>query len=174
MFLSFSSFLKGLAVAKRLAPFGVSKFLYTGRNPKTTEAREIDAEFVDLSTLLHKSDFVVVCCALNSATKEMFNYNTFCQMKPSAIFINTSRGGVVNQEDLYKCLKDGKIKAAGLDVTSPEPLPTDHPLLSLHNCVVLPHIGSAEEATRVGMAVLAADNLVAGLRGQELPAKARL
>eukprot|EP00795_Rhopilema_esculentum_P013083 gene13083-3867_t len=102
---------------------------------------------------------------------EMFNKDAFSKMKDTAIFINTSRGGVVNQEDLIEALKSKQIKAAGLDVTTPEPLATDHELFTLENCVVLPHIGSAEVQTRVDMAVLAVKNLLAALDGKDMPAK---
>ena len=90
-------------------------------------------------------------------------------MKPTAVFINTSRGGVVDQEALYQALIQGEIAAAGLDVTEPEPLPPDHPLVSLENCVILPHIGSATIATRTEMAVMAMENLLAGIEGRPLP-----
>jgi len=89
-------------------------------------------------------------------------------MKRDAVLVNTSRGGLVNQEDLYHALKSGIIGAAGLDVTTPEPLPTNHPLLSLNNCVILPHIGSATLATRNAMSALAAKNLLNGLAGEPL------
>lgn len=91
------------------------------------------------------------------------------RMKPSAIFINTTRGGVVDQDALYHALANGQIRAAGLDVTDPEPLPADHPLLTLDNCVILPHIGSATVATRTKMAIMATQNLLAGVKGTTLP-----
>ncbi|NWH65443.1 GRHPR reductase, partial [Geococcyx californianus] len=166
--LSSLSFL-GQAVARRLKPFGVKKFLYTGSGPKPESAAEFKAEFVPLARLAEESDFVVVTCALTPATQGMCNKEFFSRMKKTAVFINTSRGAVVNQEDLYNALAQGQIAAAGLDVTTPEPLPTAHPLLSLKNCVILPHIGSATYATRSTMAVLAADNLLAGLRGDPMP-----
>ncbi|KAG8584906.1 hypothetical protein GDO81_004818 [Engystomops pustulosus] len=90
-------------------------------------------------------------------------------MKSNAIFINTSRGAVVNQEDLYQALVSKQIAAAGLDVTVPEPLPTDHPLFKLKNCVILPHIASATVETRNAMSALAANNLLTGLRGESMP-----
>ena len=90
-------------------------------------------------------------------------------MKRSAIVINTTRGGTVDQEALYQALVNRRIAAAGLDVTTPEPLPVEHPLLTLSNCVVLPHIGSASIATRTKMALMAAENLIAGVQGQALP-----
>ncbi|NXD03772.1 GRHPR reductase, partial [Certhia familiaris] len=164
----------GQAVARRLKPFGVRKFLYTGSGPKPESAAEFGAEFVPLTRLAEESDFVVVTCALTPATQGMCNKDFFSKMKKTSVFVNTSRGAVVNQEDLYEALAHGRIAAAGLDVTTPEPLPTDHPLLSLKNCVILPHIGSATYATRNTMAVLAANNLLAGLRGEPMPHELKL
>jgi len=89
--------------------------------------------------------------------------------KKNAILINTSRGPIVNQMDLYEALKNGQIQAAGLDVTDPEPLPNTHPLLTLKNCIILPHIGSATLQTRNAMAIRAAENLLAGIDGNPLP-----
>ncbi|RMC08089.1 hypothetical protein DUI87_15120 [Hirundo rustica rustica] len=129
---------------------------------------------VPLTRLAEESDFVVVTCALTPATQGMCNKDFFGRMKKTSVFVNTSRGAVVNQEDLYDALAHGRIAAAGLDVTTPEPLPTDHPLLSLKNCVILPHIGSATYATRSTMAVLAANNLLAGLRGEPMPHELKL
>ncbi|NXQ00058.1 GRHPR reductase, partial [Vidua macroura] len=164
----------GQAVARRLKPFGVRRFLYTGSGPKPESAAEFGAEFVPLTRLAEESDFVVVTCALTPATQGMCNKDFFGRMKKTSVFVNTSRGAVVNQEDLYEALAQGQIAAAGLDVTTPEPLPTDHPLLSLRNCVILPHIGSATYATRSAMAVLAAKNLLAGLRGEPMPHELQL
>lgn len=164
----------GLAIAHRLKPFGVKKFLYTGRQPRTAAASEIEAEFVSLSKLAEESDFIVVSCALTNETLGMCNKHFFSKMKKTAIFINISRGVVVNQDDLYQALVSGQIAAAGLDVTTPEPLPTNHPLLTLKNCVILPHIGSATYSTRNTMSVLAANNLLAGLRGEPMPSELQL
>ena len=158
----------GLAVAECLKPFGVSSFLYSGRSQKS-HTGSIDAKFVSFNQLLEKSDFVVVCCAYTPQTAGIFNKDAFLKMKSSAIFINTSRGGIVNQEDLYQALVDREIAGAGLDVTTPEPLPTNSPLLTLANCVIVPHIGSATHNTREAMAQLATDNLLAGLKGEKMP-----
>ncbi|XP_005105201.1 glyoxylate reductase/hydroxypyruvate reductase [Aplysia californica] len=158
----------GIAVAQCLKPFGVAQFLYSGRSEKP-EAESIKAKFVPFDDLLQTSDFVIACCALTQDTAGLFNKDAFSKMKKSAIFVNSSRGGVVNQEDLLHALTSGEIAGAGLDVTSPEPLPTDNPLLKLDNCVVLPHIGSATYSTREAMAVLAAENLLAGVRGEPMP-----
>ena len=99
----------------------------------------------------------------------MVNADFLSKMKPNAVFINTSRGPVVDQAALYEALKAKQIFAAGLDVTDPEPLPLTSPLLTLENCVIVPHIGSASERTRDDMARLAAENLIAGLKGERLP-----
>ena len=161
----------GQAVARRLMPFGVTRLLYAGRRKIDTD---LPAEHVPLDTLLGQSDFVIVCCALTPETQGIFNKAAFAKMKKSAVFINTSRGLCVNQEDLYDALKSGEIFAAGLDVTTPEPLPTDSPLLKLKNCVVLPHIGSAASATRAVMANLCVNNIFAGLEGTPMPAPLKL
>uniref|UniRef100_A0A2I3G2R3 Glyoxylate reductase/hydroxypyruvate reductase n=1 Tax=Nomascus leucogenys TaxID=61853 RepID=A0A2I3G2R3_NOMLE len=124
----------GQAIARRLKPFGVQRFLYTGRQPRPEEAAEFQAEFVSTPELAAQSDFIIVACSLTPATEGLCNKDFFQKMKETAVFINISRGDVVNQDDLYQALASGKIAAAGLDVTSPEPLPTNHPLLTLKNC----------------------------------------
>ncbi|KXJ08689.1 glyoxylate reductase/hydroxypyruvate reductase [Exaiptasia diaphana] len=164
----------GVAVCQRLAPFGVAKFLYNDIAPRDDIAKMVDAVFADKDTLFRESDFVVSCTLLTDETRGMFNKDAFSKMKKNAVFVNASRGGVVNQDDLYQALKNGEIRGAGLDVTVPEPIPLDHPLLTLKNCVVLPHIGSAEEQTRTDMATLTSRNILAGLKGDKLPAAAQL
>lgn len=158
----------GAAVGQRLKGFGC-RLLYSGSQPKPDVAAALGAEYVDLDILLAQSDFVTAHCPYNPATHHLFNAQTLAKMQPSAILINTTRGGVVDQDALYQALTTGQIAAAGLDVTTPEPLPTSHPLLTLPNCVVLPHIGSASVATRTKMALMAAENLIAGVQGQPLP-----
>uniref|UniRef100_A0A3P9D2S6 Glyoxylate reductase/hydroxypyruvate reductase n=2 Tax=Haplochromini TaxID=319058 RepID=A0A3P9D2S6_9CICH len=158
----------GVAIAERLAPFKVRKFIYTDVAPRPELASAINAEYVSFDELAKQSDFLAVCCALTPETKEICNKNLFSKMKKTSIFINTSRGGVVNQEDLYEALSTGQIAGAGLDVTVPEPLPTNHPLFTLKNCVILPHIASASYTTRDAMSSLAANNLLLGLRGQPM------
>ncbi|XP_070375271.1 glyoxylate reductase/hydroxypyruvate reductase isoform X1 [Equus asinus] len=164
----------GQAVAQRLKPFGVQRFLYAGRQPRPQEAAALQAEFVSIPQLAAESDFVIVACSLTPATTGLCNKEFFQQMKTTAVFVNISRGDVVNQDDLYQALASGQIAAAGLDVTTPEPLPTDHPLLTLKNCVILPHIGSATHRTRNTMSLLAANNLLAGLRGEPMPSELKL
>jgi glyoxylate/hydroxypyruvate reductase len=163
----------GLATARRLRPFGIQRLLYSGRHKKP-EAVEVGGEFVPFETLLAQSDFVVATCPMNDDTKGLFNKNAFAKMKKSVVFINTSRGGIVNQEDLYEALKNQQIGAAGLDVTVPEPLPPSHPLLTLKNCVVLPHIGSANNETRNTMSALTAENIIAALDDKPMPAQLHL
>ncbi|XP_061627273.1 glyoxylate reductase/hydroxypyruvate reductase b [Phyllopteryx taeniolatus] len=158
----------GVAIAERLAPFKVKKFIYTDTAPRPDLASDINAEYVSFDELAKRSDFLLACCALTPETHLICNKNLFSKMKTNSIFINTSRGGVVNQEDLYEALATNLIAGAGLDVTVPEPLPTDHPLLTLKNCVILPHIASASYSTRNAMSSLAANNLLLGLRGQPM------
>ncbi|XP_054545334.1 glyoxylate reductase/hydroxypyruvate reductase isoform X1 [Talpa occidentalis] len=164
----------GQAIARRLKPFGVQKFLYSGRQPRPQEAAEFQAEFVPTSQLAAESDFIVLACSLTPATKGLCNKDFFQRMKKTAVLVNISRGDVVNQDDLYQALTSGQIAGAGLDVTTPEPLPTNHPLLTLKNCVILPHIGSATHGTRNTMSLLAANNLLAGLRGEPMPSELKL
>uniref|UniRef100_A0A3Q3W0S4 Glyoxylate reductase/hydroxypyruvate reductase n=1 Tax=Mola mola TaxID=94237 RepID=A0A3Q3W0S4_MOLML len=158
----------GVAIAERLAPFKVKKFIYTDVVPRPELASAINAEYVSLDELSKQSDFLTVCCSLTPETKEICNRNLFSKMKNTSIFINTSRGGVVNQEDLFEALSTGQIAGAGLDVTVPEPLPINHPLFTLKNCVILPHIASATYTTRNAMSALAANNLLLGLRGEPM------
>ncbi|MCB0172009.1 MAG: D-glycerate dehydrogenase, partial [Anaerolineae bacterium] len=123
----------------------------------------------DLTTLLERSDFVSVHVPLNDQTHHLINKETLRMMKPSAVLINTARGPVVDTEALYEALRDQVIGYAALDVTDPEPIPADHPLLELENVIVAPHIASASYATRGKMATMAAENLIAGLKGEHLP-----
>ncbi len=156
----------GRAVARRLAGFGC-RILYAGPRP-VPEAAGVGARFVGLEELLAESDFVTLHCPLTPETRHLINERTLALMKPTAILVNTSRGAVVDQAALHRALAGGRIAGAALDVTDPEPLPPGHPLLGLPNCLVVPHIGSASVATRTRMAVVAAGNLLAGLRGDRL------
>jgi phosphoglycerate dehydrogenase-like enzyme len=121
-----------------------------------------------LTDLLKQADFVVLCVPLSPQTKHLISAPQLSIMKPSASLINISRGDVVNQDDLVVALQTGQIRAAALDVTSPEPLPRDHPLLTLPNVIITPHIGTATEATRANLLTVAMNNLVAGLNGEPL------
>ncbi len=158
----------GAAVARRLAGFGC-RLLYSGPRPHPELAGPLGASYVSFDDLLAASDFVSIHCPLNDATRHLFDAVAFGRMKRDGVLINTSRGPVVDQDALHQALAGGQIAAAGLDVTAPEPLPPDHPLFMLSNCVILPHIGSASVATRRQMALMAADNLLAGVEGKPLP-----
>ncbi|MFN8486381.1 MAG: D-glycerate dehydrogenase [Caldilineaceae bacterium] len=159
----------GAAFARRLSGFNC-RILYTDSIPNPKVAESLKATLVDLDTLLAESDFVSIHVPLMESTHHLVNAEFLRKMKPTAILINTARGPMVDQEALYQALANGTIAGAGLDVTVPEPLPPSHPLLTLKNCVILPHIASASIATRTNMALLAADNLIAGLQHQPLPA----
>ncbi len=163
----------GAAFARMLGGFGC-RILYTGPKEKPEAARAVNATFAPMDALLQESDFVAVHCPLNEQTRALFSTEAFGKMKASSVLINTSRGGVVDQDALYRALVQGEIAAAGLDVTDPEPLPADHPLVSLENCVILPHIGSATVATRTKMAVMTTENLLAGVEGRPLPNQVEL
>jgi glyoxylate reductase len=159
----------GYALAKRCAlGWDMVVLYYDERRNEQAEA-ELGARAVDLDTLLELSDFVSVHTDLNERTRGLFNAERFGRMKPTAVFVNTARGPVVVEADLVEALRRGTIFAAGLDVTDPEP-PPDSPLLRLPNLVVAPHIASATVGTRDAMAQICADNLLAGLRGEPLPA----
>ena len=157
----------GKAVAKRLRGFDCH-ILYTQRSPDPDAAR-LGAAYVDLPTLLASSDVVTLHCPLTVETRGLIGARELAQMRQEAILVNTSRGPVIDQAALVEALAAGRIAGAGLDVTDPEPIPSDSPLLSMPQVVVLPHIGSATIATRTKMAELAADNLIAGLAGKRLP-----
>ena len=158
----------GFAMAKRCRGGWGMQVLYHDKYRHEAAEKELGARQVDFDTLLAQSDFVSVHTDLNEASKGMFNAAAFRQMKPTAVFVNSARGPIHNQRDLYDALKNKFIFAAGLDVTDPEPIPLDDPLLTLPNCVIAPHIASATISSRNGMAEIAADNLLAGLRGQPL------
>ncbi|KAK3083053.1 hypothetical protein FSP39_012689 [Pinctada imbricata] len=160
----------GFEVVKRLHPFGVAKVLYSDVEPKSY-AKDVNAEYATLDDLLKTSDFVLGCCALTKENMGLFNKDAFSKMKNTAIFVNTSRGGLVNQDDLYAALSTNQIAGAGLDVTNPEPLPTDSPLLKLENCIVLPHIASATIKSRSAMSELTGQNILACLNGKKMPAQ---
>ncbi|XP_024867113.1 glyoxylate reductase/hydroxypyruvate reductase [Temnothorax curvispinosus] len=154
----------GFRVAEIIKSFNVAKILYTSRTEKP-EASKFGGEKVDFSVLLKNSDFVIATVELSSQTRYMFNAWAFSEMKNTAIFVNASRGLVVDQVALIDALRTKTIAAAGLDVTSPEPLPSNSDLLTLNNCVILPHIGSATVETRNEMASITAKNIIAVLDG---------
>jgi glyoxylate reductase len=158
----------GTALAKKCRGGWDMKILYYDQYPNEAAENDFAAEPVDLETLLAESDFVSVHTNLDDSTRGMFNRDAFRKMKSTAVFINTARGPLHDSQSLYEALKAGEIFAAGLDVTDPEPISADDPLLMLPNCLIVPHIASATVASRNGMAEIAADNLLAGLKGQPL------
>ncbi|MCY4145658.1 MAG: D-glycerate dehydrogenase [Chloroflexi bacterium] len=157
----------GQAVARRAAGFGMR--ILTHSRSDREHSRAAGAEPCELDDLLEQSDFVSLHLPLTHETRQFIGARELALMKPTAILINTARGGVVDQTALYEALRDKAILAAGLDVTDPEPIPLSSPLLTLENCLVLPHIASASVATRAKMAQMAVDNCLAGLRGERLP-----
>jgi len=158
----------GQAMAKRATGFGM-KVLYHDPMYKGKETMPDNSVDTNLDKLLAESDFISIHVPLTEQTRRMFNQTVFDQMKTGAILVNTSRGGVVDQDALYHSLKSGKLAAAGIDVTDPEPLPNDSSLLTLENLVITPHIASASRKTRDRMAEMAAENLLAGIKGKRLP-----
>lgn len=159
----------GKAVAQRAAGFGM-RILYYNRNQLDSAIEQsLGLEYKPFDTLLAESDFVTIHSGLSKDNYHLFSDAQFQLMKPSAILINTARGGIVDPDALYRAIANGKIAAAALDVTEPEPIPLDSPLLTLENIIIMPHIGSASRQTRDKMAVMAASNLAAGLKGEKLP-----
>jgi glyoxylate reductase len=160
----------GYSVARRLHAGWGMKVLYTDQVARPDVEKELQATKVDFQVLLRESDFVSVHTDLNAQTKGLFSRDQFARMKPTAVFVNTARGPIVDQEALAAALRNKTIFAAGLDVTDPEPLPPGHELYRLPNCIVAPHIASATVHTRNEMARICAENLIAGLTGKPLPA----
>jgi glyoxylate reductase len=157
----------GRAVARRASGFGM-QILTIDPNLDPAHSEE-NARLVSLDTLLSESDFVSIHTPLTESTHHMINATALRKMKPTAILINTARGPIVDPDALYQALKEKWIFAAALDVTEPEPLPVDSPLLELENLLVVPHIASASQSTRNRMSQIAAENLLAGLQGRRLP-----
>ena len=147
----------GQAVARRLGGFGC-ELLHSSRSGGTP-----------LEELLDRSDFVTLHLPLGEDTRGLIGEEALARMKPTAYLVNTARGPIVQTAALGRALRGGEIAGAALDVTDPEPLPADHPLLEAPNLTVLPHLGSATRATRAAMADVAVDNLVAALAGERMP-----
>ena len=157
----------GQAVAKRATGFDMRVLYY---DPGASAPDPVlPAVSTDLDTLLRESDFVSVHVPLTPETRHMVDAEFLAKLKSNAVLVNTARGGVLDQSALYKTLKEQRIFAAALDVTDPEPLPLDSPLLGLDNCIIVPHIASASVQSRDMMAFLSAKNLIAGVNGERLP-----
>ncbi len=160
----------GQGMARRAQGFDMRVLFHDPYLEDDALAARLGAERVDLDTLYARADFVSVHVPLAPATHHLIDAGALKKMKPSAVLVNTSRGPVVDPAALYAALKNGDIAYAALDVTEPEPIDMDSPLLALPNCVIVPHIASASIATRSKMAEIAARNLIAGLKGEPLPA----
>ena len=158
----------GEEMAKRCKGAYDMYVIYHNRSRNKNAESSLDAKWVDFDTLLKKSDVVSVHCALTDQTTGLFGASAFRKMKDSAIFINTSRGKVHNENDLIRSLEAGEIWGAGLDVTDPEPMSSDNPLLVMENVCVLPHIGSATVEARNEMSRLCAMNVIEFFQGNKV------
>ncbi len=159
----------GQAVARRAQGFAMTVLYHDPNRLPDEVTQPLGATYVELDELLARSDFVSLHVNLTDDTRHLINAQRLALMKPTAVLVNTARGPVVDTRALDAALRDGVIWAAALDVTDPEPIPADDPLLGHERCLVVPHIASASNATRAKMAEMAALNLLAGVRGERLP-----
>jgi glyoxylate reductase len=157
----------GKAMARRAIGFDMRVIYYNPGEKKPDH--DVKAARVDFETLLEASDFISLHTPLTPDTRHLIDSEAISKMKPNAVLVNTARGPVVDLDALYEALKEQRIFGAGLDVTDPEPLPLDSPLLNLDNIIITPHIASASKTTRDKMSWMAAKNLIAGLKGERLP-----
>jgi glyoxylate reductase len=160
----------GRQLARRARGFDMSILYYSRRRQAEVEA-ELGVRYALLDELLTASDYVMLTLPLTGETRSLIGAAELDRMKPTATLVNIARGAVVDTAALTAALQSGRIAAAALDVTEPEPLPRGHPLLALPNVVVVPHLGSATHQTRTRMAELSVANLLAGVRGEDLPAR---
>ena len=144
------------------------KVLYGSRSPHPELCKDFDATHVDFDTLLKDADYISLHAPLTPETYKVFGAEAFARMKSTAVFINTARGGLCDENALAAALSSGQIFAAGLDVTDPEPIVRDSPLRGLPNCLIVPHIGSATIESRSAMSTIAAENIIRGIRGEPL------
>ncbi len=158
----------GTAVARRARGFQM-EILYNDPERSMEVEEELDATYRSLEALLELADFVTIHTPLVDETRHLIDRAALRRMKPTAVLVNAARGEIVDTEALLEALEKGWIARAALDVTDPEPLPADHPLVGMEHCIVVPHIGSATTTARTRMAEMAAENLLAGLVGQTLP-----
>jgi glyoxylate reductase len=160
----------GRRVARRAVGFDMTVLYHNRRRREDVEAAMAPSlRYAEFDELLAHSDYVMLCVPLTDQTRSLIGERALGLMKPSATLINIARGAVVDTEALARALADGRIAAAALDVTEPEPLPRDHPLLTMPQVIITPHLGSATVETRRRMAELSVENLMAGLRGEPLP-----
>lgn len=158
----------GKAVAERAKIFGM-KIVFSEETARPDIEAAYGAVQLTLEEVLSQSDFLSLHAPLTTATRGLINVSTLKLMKPTAILVNAARGALVDTNALVQALQEGWIAAAALDVTDPEPLPVEHPLYTLPNCLIVPHIGSATEKVRRRMSEMACENLLAGLEGRVLP-----
>ncbi|HEY7130787.1 MAG TPA: D-glycerate dehydrogenase [Candidatus Limnocylindrales bacterium] len=159
----------GQALARRARGFGMTILYQDVQRVDPAVEAELGATFLPLEELLPRADFVSLHTTLTPETRGMIDAEKLSWMKRNAVLVNTSRGPVIDHAALADALKAGRIFAAALDVTDPEPIAPDDPLVGLDNCLIVPHIASASRATRGKMAEMAAANLLAGVRGERLP-----
>jgi glyoxylate reductase len=157
----------GRQVAKRAKAFDMTVIYHNRRRDEASEA-SLGARYASFDELLAQSDYVMLCPPLTDQTRGLIGAAALAMMKPTAILVNIARGPIVDTAALTAALQKRQIYAAGLDVTDPEPLPRDHPLLKLDNVVIAPHLGSATEQTRQKMAEISVENLLRGLARQPL------
>ena len=157
----------GLEVAKRCLGFD-TKILYYDKGRREDLEADYPLNFVDFDTLLMESDFVSLHTVLDDSTYHLISDEALDKMKTNSVLVNAARGPIVDPKALYKALKGGQIAAAGLDVTEPEPIPMNDPLLTLENCVIVPHTASASVSTRREMSRISATNLLNGINGEKL------
>ncbi len=160
----------GIEMAKKSKAAFEMDIIYHNRHRNEEAEKELGARYVSFEELVAESDVLSIHANFKQEQTELFNRSVFEKMKENAIFINTARGGFHHQKDLYDVLTEKKIWGAGLDVTNPEPIFKDDPILGLSNVCVLPHVGSATMEARNGMAKVAAENLIAVSRGEKMPA----
>lgn len=159
----------GFEMAKKSQKAFDMDIIYHNRHHNEEAEREFNARYVSFEELIENSDVLSIHASFTAEHKDLFNHAVFEKMKSNAIFINTARGGFHHQQDLYNALINGQIWGAGLDVTNPEPILSDDPILELSKVCVLPHIGSATIEARNGMARLAAENIIAFSKGDKMP-----
>lgn len=145
------------------------KVIYHNRHKQEQAEKELGATYVSFEELLNQADVLSIHAPLSEENEGIFNDSTFKKMKNTSILINTARGAMVNEKDLIQALQSGQIWGAGLDVTDPEPMKADNPLLQMENVAITPHIGSATVEARNAMSVLCAKNIIAGIKGEKLP-----
>ncbi len=157
----------GQAIARRARGFDMT-ILYHTRQSKPEAEEAYGVKYRSLDDLLAESDIIMLVLPLTGETRYMINDEAFAKMKPSALLVNVARGAIVDSQALYRALSSGRIRGAALDVTDPEPIPEDDPLLTLDNCLIVPHVGTSTWETRARMTEISVQNLLRGLRGERL------